>query len=98
MAGNGFTVRPEALRELARRLALLNAQLAEARSITQGVEVSGFGHPKLGEATGAFTDAWQWQTERLVGTVNDVGDRLVQAAAQYQQVEDSQLSMQGKKA
>jgi hypothetical protein len=97
VAGTGFTVDPNALRELARQLSILTAKLAQARALTQRVEGSSFGSVKLADATASFTGAWQWQTERLVSTINDAGDRLVQAADQYQTVEDAQLRMQGKK-
>jgi hypothetical protein len=96
VGSNAFTVTPEALRSLGQRLGALAGFLEQARGITQELDASGFGHQQLTTAANEFVSNWDWQAKRLGAVLLDTGDRLKQAAAQYQDVEDAQLSMQGK--
>jgi hypothetical protein len=95
VAGNGFSVDPTALRNLAQRLGALAGTLEQARGITQAIDSSGFGAQKLTSAANDFVAHWDWQAKRLGTVLLETGDRLKLAAQQYQDVEDAQLSMQG---
>lgn len=97
MATNRFTVEPAALQQLGQRLGALSGVLQQARGITQGVDASGFGAPRLTSAARDFVDRWNWQAEKLGTVLLDTGDRLKQAAKQYQAVEDAQLAMQARR-
>lgn len=95
MAENRFTVEPGALRQLAGSLATLSDDLAQARTLTQNIDASGFGSSKLTDAVHEFVGHWTWQAEHLGTTLAETGKRLGQAADQYDQVEQSQLQAQG---
>lgn len=92
MSDDAFVVEPRALHELARTLVLLSAKLDEARVTTLQMDAAGFGQRKLSDAAHHFVQHWTWQAERLGNTLQDTGNRLAQAANQYQQVEDHQIS------
>jgi uncharacterized protein YukE len=98
VAGNGFSVDPTALRNLAQRLGALAGTLEQARGITQGIDASSFGAQKLMSASNDFVAHWDWQAKKLGTVLLDTGDRLKQAAQQYQDVEDTQRAMQGQGA
>jgi hypothetical protein len=93
--GNGFTVEPGALRQLADHLVTLSSELDAARSRTQQVDTSGFGSVKLRAAAEDFVSHWTWQGQKISGTAAEVGKRLSQAADQYESVERAQISAQG---
>jgi hypothetical protein len=95
VASNRFTVEPAALHQLGQRLGGLAALLGDIGGITRGIDVGAFGARKLTAATRDFVDQWNWQADKLSTVVADTGDRLKQAAQQYQDVEDAQLAMQG---
>jgi len=95
MSDDAFVVDPHALHDLARALILLSAKLDEARVTTLQLNGDGFGQSKLSDATHHFVQHWTWQAERLGTTLQNTGDRLLQAADQYQMVEDRQISAQG---
>ncbi|MCW2740402.1 MAG: Excreted virulence factor EspC, type diderm [Blastococcus sp.] len=95
MQGNGFTVEPGALRQLADQLVTLSSELDGARVRTQQVDTSGFGSDKLRGAAEHFVAHWTWQGQKISGTAAEVGKRLGQAADQYESVERAQLSAQG---
>lgn len=96
MGSNAFTVDPVALRELGQRLKALAGFLEQARGITQEIDASGFGNQELTTAANDFVSNWDWQAKKLGTVLLETGGRLQQAAAQYQDVEDTQLQMQGK--
>jgi hypothetical protein len=95
MSDDAFTVEPFALETLADTLFRLSASLDEARAMTLEMSVSGFGQPKLSDSAHQFVDHWNWQAQRLGSTLEDTAGRLNQAAAQYRQVEESQLKAEG---
>lgn len=95
MGTNGFTVEPAALRELGSHLIALSAELDDARVITQQVDSSGFGSAKVAAAAEHFVGHWTWQGQQISATASEVGNRLGQAAAQYESVEQAQLAAQG---
>ena len=95
MSDDAFAVDPHALHELARTLIILSAKLDEARATTMQMDGEGFGQSRLSDAAHHFVDHWTWQAERLGSTLQDTGDRLRQAADQYQLVEDRQISAEG---
>jgi uncharacterized protein YukE len=90
-----FTVDPAALAGLAGNLKDLAGQLGEVRTATQGVEAWDFGSSRLADAAHSFVKNWQWQADQLAKRLEDTGNRLAEAAANYQQVEDAQLRAQG---
>ncbi|MGZ4531127.1 MAG: hypothetical protein ACXVXP_02115 [Mycobacteriaceae bacterium] len=95
MSDDAFAVDPRVLHELGRTLIVLSARLDEARATTLQVDAAGFGQRKLSDATQHFVQHWAWQAERLGNTLQDTGNRLGQAASQYQQVEDAQIRAEG---
>lgn len=95
MGTNGFTVEPAALRELSSHLVTLSREIDQARTITQQVDTSGFGHDKLKAAADHFVGHWTWQGQKISATAGEVGKRLAQAAEQYDSVEQAQLQAQG---
>ena len=95
MSDDAFVVDPRALHDLARTLILLSAKLDEARVTTLQMDGGDFGQSKLGDAAHHFVQHWTWQAQRLGDTLQDTGNRLGQAAEQYQLVEDRQISAEG---
>ena len=95
MVSYAFTVDPAALRHLGQRLGALAGTLEQARGITQSIDGSGFGAQKLTSAANDFVAHWDWQAKKLGTVLLDTGDRLRQAAHQYQDVEDTQRALQG---
>lgn len=92
MSDNAFAVDPHALHDLARTLIVLSARLDEARATTLQMDAAGFGQRKLSDAAHHFVQHWTWQAAQLGNTLQDTGNRLAQAANQYQQVEEAQIS------
>lgn len=92
---NAFTVDPGALRQVAGHLVTLSANLDAARVQTQQVDTAGFGNDKLTRAAEDFVGHWSWQAQQIGSLASDTGNRLSQAAGQYDQVEQTQLQMQG---
>jgi hypothetical protein len=92
---NAFTVDPKNLRELAGHLATLSSKIDDATRTTKNVDTADFGSDKLAGAAEQFVGHWSFQAQQISATAAEVGKRLSQAAAQYDNVEQTQLQSQG---
>lgn len=90
---SGFTVDPAALRTTARSLVVLCAYWDNTTVAAGSVDS---GQQQLNEATRDFATHWEWQAKRIGTSLQDMSDRLKQAADQYQAVEAAQLRAEGR--
>lgn len=90
-----FTVEPAALRELAQTLLRLYADFGAARVETSALDASGFGDQRLCDAVHHFVEHWKWGHEHMASALQDTAEHLMQAARQYEKVEEAQRAAQG---
>jgi len=90
----GFTVDPRALRKLASNMRALSAFIDNARQVANQTDAQGFGSQRLAGATHDFVNHWQWQAGKIGDRIQETADVLIDAASQYQAVEDAQLRVE----
>ena len=95
VGADGFEVRPDDLRGMGKALVVLSAYLDSTRSIVDGLSPGQFGDERLGEATRSFVSDWKWQADRIGTALVEASSRLMEAAANYEKVEDAQLRAEG---
>lgn len=89
-----FSVDPNALRKLASNMRALCAFIDHARQVANETDAHEFGSQRLASATHDFVNHWQWQAGKIGDRIQETADVLVDAAGQYQAVEDAQLRVQ----
>ena len=94
LGDGGFSVDPSALRKLAGSMRALCAFIDNARQVANETDAQAFGSQRLASATHDFVNHWQWQAQKIGDRIQETSDVLIDAAGQYQAVEDAQLRME----
>lgn len=94
LGDGGFTVDPTALRKLAGSMRALCAFIDDARQVANQTDAQAFGSQRLANATHDFVNHWQWQAQKIGDRIQETADVLIDAAGQYQAVEDAQLRVE----